>query len=127
MRPIQATATRTIVIVGGGFAGTTLARELERDLPADTALVLISEESYVTLNPMLPEAVGASVFPEQVVAPIRQILKRGRFIMGRVTAVDRAAKTVACSTLAGAQQIRYDHLVLAFGNRAHLELIPGST
>src|SRR5215471_16048496 len=119
------TARRSIVIVGGGFAGTTLARELERSLPSDCDLLLISEESYTTFNPLLPEAVGASIFPEQVVAPIRQMLKRGRFIMGRVSRVDTARKTLFCSTLAGEIEIGYEHLVLAFGNRARLDLIPG--
>jgi NADH dehydrogenase len=116
---------RTIVIIGGGFAGTTLARELDGKLPTNWELVLISEESYTTFNPMLPEALGASVFPEQVVAPIRQMLSRGRFIMGRVTAVDPAAKTLICTTLAGETRVGYEHLVLAFGNRARLDLIPG--
>ena len=45
---------RSIVIVGGGFAGTTLARALEGRLPPGTELTLISEESYTTFNPMLP-------------------------------------------------------------------------
>jgi NADH:ubiquinone reductase (H+-translocating) len=118
--------TRNIVIVGGGFAGTTLARNLDRALaPGCFQLLLISEESYTTFHPMLPEAVGASIFPEQVVAPIRQMLSRGRFIMGRVSAIDSAAKMLTCSTLAGELRIPYDHLVLAFGNRARLDLIPG--
>ncbi|HEU0204594.1 MAG TPA: NAD(P)/FAD-dependent oxidoreductase [Burkholderiaceae bacterium] len=117
--------TRTIVIIGGGFAGTTLARELDGRLPPGYHLLLISEESYTTFNPMLPEAVGASIFPEQVVAPIRQMLRHGRFIMGRVSAIDRAAKTLQCATLAGDITIAYEHLVLAFGNRARLDLIPG--
>ncbi len=116
---------KSIVIVGGGFAGTTLARDLDRRLPPGRHLLLISEESYTTFNPMLPEAVGASVFPEQVVAPIRQMLSRGRFIMGRVTAIDAAAKSLVCNTLAGELKVGYDHLVLAFGNRARLDLIPG--
>src|SRR3982750_168643 len=81
---------RTIVIVGGGFAGTTLARELDGRLRRGFEIVLISEESYTTFNPMLPEALGASVFPEQVVAPIRQMVAHARFIMGRVTAIDPA-------------------------------------
>ena len=34
----------------------------------------MSEESYTTFNPLLPEAVGASIFPEQVVAPVREML-----------------------------------------------------
>ena len=114
-----------IVVVGGGFAGTTLARRLDRRLPAGHELVLISEESYSTFHPMLPEAVGASIFPEQVVAPIRQMLTRGGFIMGRVSAIDREAKTLRCASLAGEIEVRFDHLVLAIGNRARLDLIPG--
>jgi NADH dehydrogenase len=117
--------TRKIVIVGGGFAGTALAQKLDRALPSGYELVLVSEESYTTFHPMLPEAVGASIFPEQVVAPIRQMLSHGRFIMGRVSAVDTTARTVTCSTLAGELRISYEHLVLAFGNRARLDLIPG--
>src|SRR5262245_35473736 len=116
---------KTIVIVGGGFAGTTLARELDGKLPEGFELVLISEESYTTFNPMLPEAVGASVFPEQVVAPIRQMVKRTRFIMGRDSSIDTRRRTITATTLAGESTIGYAHLVLAFGNRARLDLIPG--
>lgn len=119
---------KNIVIVGGGFAGSTVARELRARLPEGYMLILISEESYLTFNPMLPEVVGASIFPEQVVAPLRQMLNlRGasRFIMGHVVAVDRAAKTVTCSSLAGETIVPYCELVLAFGNRPRLDLIPG--
>jgi NADH:ubiquinone reductase (H+-translocating) len=116
---------KSIVIVGGGFAGTTLARALDGKLPGGYELVLISEESYTTFNPMLPEALGASIFPEQAVAPIRQMLTRTRFVMGRVVAVDTATRMVTASTLAGERKLRYEHLVLAFGNRARLDLIPG--
>ena len=119
---------RSIIVVGGGFAGTTVARRLAGRLPPDVTLTLVSEESYTTFNPMLPEAVGASIFPEQVVAPLREIVRPGpmqRFIMGRVGGVDTASRTLRCATLAGEQLLPYDHLVLAFGNRARLDLIPG--
>jgi len=120
--------THSIVIVGGGFAGTTLARALDaRRLPG-LQVTLISDESTTTFHPMLPEAVGASVFPEQVVAPLREMLDfaRGdRFVMGRVTDIDAGARTVRCDTLAGARELHYDELVLAFGNRARLDLMPG--
>jgi NADH dehydrogenase len=85
----------------------------------------MSEESYMTFNPMLPEALAASVFPEQVVAPIRQMLSRTRFVMGRVVAVDTVARTLTATTLAGDRTLDYEHLVLAFGNRARLDLVPG--
>jgi NADH dehydrogenase len=113
------------VIAGGGFAGTTLARALERCLPAGWQVVLVSEESYTTFHPMLAEVVGAGVFPEHVIAPIRAMLRSARFIMGRVQRVDAKRGTLECATLAGRHEIAYDHLVLAIGQRANLDIIPG--
>lgn len=119
-KPIQ-----SIVIAGGGFAGTTLTSALERCLPAGWQLVLISEESYTTFNPMLAEVVGAGVFPEHVIAPIRPMLRSARFIMGRVQDVDTGRRMLECATLAGQREIAYDHLILAFGQRANLNIISG--
>jgi hypothetical protein len=115
-----------IVIAGGGFAGTTLVRALQRRLPPHASLTLISEESYTTFNPMLPEAVGAALFPEQAVAPIRAMLRSStRFVMATVTKINAAEKTLSCETLAGTRSFAYDHLVLALGSRARLDLVPG--
>jgi len=55
-----------IVVVSAGFAGTNLVRALARRLPPTARLTPLSDESFTTFNPMLPEAVGSSVFPEQV-------------------------------------------------------------
>ncbi len=118
----------SIVIVGAGFAGTTLVRAMAKRLPPGVSITLVSDESYTTFNPMLPEAVGASVFPEQVVVPVREMLPPAaghRFIMGSVTQVDTQAKVLHCRTLAGDLNLPYAHLVLAFGNRARLDLLPG--
>jgi NADH dehydrogenase len=119
---------RRIVILGGGFAGATLAHRLAGRLPAGWEAVLVSEESYTTYNPLLPEVVGAAIFPEHVVAPLRQVIGAApglRFVMGRVTTLDPAARRITCETLAGTQSLACDQLVLAFGNRARLDLIPG--
>ena len=117
-----------IVVVGGGFGGMELARALHHQIPSGYQLVLISENSYTTFNPLLSEAVGASIFPEHVVAPIREVLDArecSRFIMGRVRDVDAERRTVLCHTLAGLMLVPYEQLVLAFGNRAHNDFIPG--
>ena len=121
-------APKNVVVVGGGFAGTTVARALERTLPADHRVVLVSEESYATFNPLLAEVVGAAVFPELVVVPIRQLVGAradSQFVMGRVTNIDSERRCLVASTLAGRQEIAYEHLVLAFGTRANLDLVPG--
>ncbi|WP_395702746.1 NAD(P)/FAD-dependent oxidoreductase [Aquabacterium sp.] len=117
--------SKTLVIVGGGFAGTTLARALEQRLPPDWQLLLVSEESYTTFNPMLAEVVGAAVFPEHVIAPIRAVISRTRFVMGRLLQVDARQRRLRCDTLAGVREFAYDELVLAIGQRAKLDLLPG--
>jgi NADH dehydrogenase len=53
------------------------------------------------------------------------MLGRARFVMGRVTAIDPARRSLRCQTLAGELDIAYEHCVLAFGNRARLDLLPG--
>ena len=118
-------AERNIVIVGGGFAGTTLARQLEHRLPPPWRVILVSQESYTTFNPMLAEVVGASVFPEHVIAPIRQMVTNTRFIMATVTGVDLKRRLVVADTLAGPRELHYEHLIFAFGTRANLALVPG--
>jgi NADH dehydrogenase len=118
-----------IVIVGGGFAGATLVRALAPYVDAQgrdrLEITLLSEESYTTYNPMLAEVVGAALFPEHVVAPLREIAGNARFVMGRVTGIDFEGRTVHCDTLHSERHFSYDHLVLAFGNRARLDLIAG--
>jgi NADH dehydrogenase len=117
-----------ITIIGGGFAGATLARQLMGRLPAGWEVVLVSEESYTTYNPLLPEVVGASIFPEHAVAPLREVIdiaNGGRFIMGAVSAIDLEARTLVAATLVGETRLAFDHLVLAIGNRARLDLVPG--
>ena len=117
-----------IIVIGGGFAGVRVTRDLLRRRLPGTEVLLISEESYTTYNPMLPEAVGAAIFPEHVVAPLRQVAdinKHGRFVMGRVTSLDAAGQRVTCRTLAGEKTFAYDQAVLALGVRARLDLMPG--
>ncbi len=117
-----------IVVVGAGFAGTNLVRALAGRLPPGVRLTLLSDESYTTFNPMLPEAVGASIFPEHVIVPVREMLRPGgprQFIMGSVAEIDLPGHRLACRTLAGEIDIPFDHLVLAVGNRARLDLMPG--
>jgi len=120
---------KNIVVVGGGFAGTTLTRVLQRSLPDGHRVILVSEESYTTFNPMLAEVVGAAVFPEQVVAPIRQMIDADvagtQFVMGRVMRIDFDSRRILAGTLAGVHAIPYEHLVLAFGTRANMDLVPG--
>ena len=113
-----------IVIVGGGFAGTTLARRLEKRLPEGRQLILLSPDNCITYQPLLAEVVGASMLPGHAVAPTRQIVRRTRFFMATVTDIDFERRELHFRA-EGAGVLRYDQLVLACGTTVNLGALPG--
>jgi NADH:quinone reductase (non-electrogenic) len=117
-----------IVILGGGFAGITVARRLERRLRAGEAeITLISRENFSVFTPMLPEVSSGALDVRHVVTPIRSQLHVTRFILADVNTVDAAAKTVTYThTLTGnTETIGYDQLVLALGSATSTFGLPG--
>ena len=84
-----------VVIVGGGFAGASAARKLERLIPRQAArLVLVNDVNFLLYTPFLPEAAAGTLEPRHVVTPLRDILKRTYLRLGAVTGHDPAARTV---------------------------------
>ncbi len=113
-----------IVIVGGGFAGITLAKRLERYLPKNREIYLLSRENFITYNPLLPEVVGASILPGHAVAPLRQMVKRTQIRMVTVTDIDLHAKRVKYYSEDDGS-LEYDQLVIACGVDANQAIVPG--
>ena len=71
-----------IVIVGGGFAGVTLAQRLERFLPAQTEIIVLSADNHLVFTPMLPEVVGRTISPLHVFKSVKDLQING-FLMDR--------------------------------------------
>jgi NADH dehydrogenase len=115
---------KNLVIVGGGFAGTKTAQLLEHTLPPDWTLTLISQENFITFNPLLPEVVGASIMPSHVIAPHRQMLHCSQVCMAQVFEIDTAERVVR-HLGEGPGTLRYDQLVLACGTNANLDIVKG--
>ena len=115
---------KNLVIVGGGFAGTKTAQLLEHTLPPDWTLMLISQENFITFNPLLPEVVGASIMPSHVIAPHRQMLHCSHVCMAQVIDIDTAERVVHYLG-EGPGFLRYDQLVLACGTNANLDIVKG--
>jgi NADH dehydrogenase len=115
---------KNLIIVGGGFAGMRAARELEHTLPPHWTLTVISQENFITFNPLLPEVVGASLLPGHVVAPHRQMIHCSHVCMARVVEIDPAGKIIQYLG-EGPGTFRYDELVLACGTQASLEVVKG--
>ena len=115
---------KNLLIVGGGFAGTRTAKTLEPMLPSDWTLTLISQENFITFNPLLPEVVGASIPPSHVIAPHRQMLHCSHVCMAQVTEIDTTARVLHYLG-EGAETMDYDQLILACGANANLDIVRG--
>jgi len=115
---------KNLVIVGGGFAGTKTAQLLEHTLPPDWTLTLISQENFITFNPLLPEVVGASIMPSHVIAPHRQMMHCTQVYMAQVSEIDTTERLVHYLG-EGPGTFSYDQLVIACGTNATLDIVKG--
>lgn len=112
------TPNERVVVIGTGLAGVTLARLLGG---LGTAVTLIGEEEHRPYNRvLLAEVLAGHYSPELTALPspvAPTVLARGR-----VTRIDRAARTVAHAdgTVTG-----YDRLVLATGSNPVLPPLRG--
>jgi NADH dehydrogenase len=117
-----------IVIVGGGFAGTAVARRLERRLRPDEAdIVLVGRENYTLFTPMLPEVTSGELEVRHVVTPIRTQLRRVRFVLADVVGIDVERQSIVYRhVLTGITvTLAYDQLVLALGSTTSTFGLPG--
>lgn len=114
-----------VVVIGGGFDGIAVAKWLRKHGDRFRVTVL-SEHNYKTFNPLLPEVVSTSVLPGQVVAPLKEMHGRNqRSIMGRVVGANFERKCTHVEVGKNLTIVPYDHVVLAVGARARLDLVPG--
>lgn len=109
------TDKKRLVIIGGGFAGISLAKKL-KDL--DVQLVLIDKHNYHTFQPLLYQVSTSGLEPDSIAYPIRKVLKRLRnfhFRLASVERIDAEKKTV----ITDIGDLTYDYLVIATGTRTN--------
>ena len=122
---------RRIVILGGGFAGVYAAKYLLRRLRHarldDVEVALVSHENYLTFQPLLPEVVAGGVDTLHAISPIRRIVPGVALYVRGVEAIDLERQVVRLEpgNLRRSDELAYDHLVLALGNRLATRLVPG--
>ncbi|MFQ5609147.1 MAG: FAD-dependent oxidoreductase [Woeseiaceae bacterium] len=116
-----------IVIIGGGFAGAFTARYLKKYASKDSTIELINPDNYFVFQPLLPEVASGTISAPDAVTPLRQLLPGVKFRMATVTAIDRdrCSLTVLQGSHRKPQQVGYDQLVIAVGQKTNLEIAPG--
>jgi len=106
------TSQPRIVIIGCGFAGLRLAKDLA-DAPVQ--VVVIDRNNYHNFQPLLYQVATGALEADSIAYPIRKIFAGQHnffYRMADVQRVDPATNTL--STNIG--DIRYDHLVVATGS-----------
>ncbi|MFE5334441.1 NAD(P)/FAD-dependent oxidoreductase [Isoptericola sp. NPDC056573] len=122
---------RRIVIVGGGYAGFTAARELEKGLRrelrrGEVELVLVDPRPYMTYQPFLPEVVAGSVEARHAAVAHRGHLRRARLVDGSVVRVDHADRVVVVRPRSGEPyRLPYDTVVVTAGAVTRVFPVPG--
>jgi len=104
-----------IVIIGGGFAGIALARQLSKQ---EVQVVLLDKHNYHTFQPLLYQVSTGGLEPDSIAYPIRKILKdypNFFFRLANVSHIDAKAKQL--DTNIGS--LSFDYLVLATGSETN--------
>ena len=119
------TATREArggtLVVGGGFAGSYVARLLGR-----AGATIVSRENFMLYTPLLPEAASGMIEPRHVVVPLRQMCRHAELLLGTATALDEERRVVTVDTAdAGSFEVVYEQLVLAPGAVTRTFPVPG--
>lgn len=101
-----------VVIVGGGFAGLEVAKELGR---AAIGVTVVDRENHHLFQPLLYQVATAGLSAADIAEPIRKVLRGHdsvQVLLGRVDAIDTAARRLR---LADGSNLPYEVLVLAAG------------
>lgn len=118
-----------ILIIGGGFAGTATALNLENIHRSDPSveITLIDSENFFTFTPLLAGVPSGSVQPTHIVFPLRALLMRTKVKQAEVKGVDLAQRMVVAAHCGacGDEWLPFDQLVLASGSVPNYFGLPG--
>ncbi len=103
---------KNVIIVGGGFAGISVAQKLAS---SDVNITIIDKTNHHLFQPLLYQVATAALSPGDIAMPIRAIFSKQKnveVILGEVTGIDKEDNNVH---LKNGSLLPFDYLVLAPG------------
>src|SRR3954468_16222332 len=127
-----ATDRHRVVIIGSGFGGLNAAKALKR---ADVDIKMIARTTHHLFQPLLYQVATGIISSGEIAPPTRIILRKQKnvqVLLGNVTHIDLANRTVKSELLGHDYVTPYDTLIVAagagqsyFGNDHFAEWAPG--
>lgn len=112
---IPCTHAPRIIVIGGGFAGISFIKKLQRE---NVQIVLFDRHNYHTFQPLLYQVSTAGLEPDSIAYPLRKIFRKNRdfhFRMAEVESINTRDQTIFTSI----GNLKYDYLVIATGTRTN--------
>lgn len=108
---VPKTNLKRVVIIGGGFAGLELSKQLHNHFQ----VVMIDKNNFHTFQPLLYQVATAGIEPDSIVYPLRKVFKGyGHFHFRMAGAHEVKPDQNLLHTSIG--DIHYDYLILATGS-----------
>jgi len=102
---------KRVVIIGGGFAGLHLAKNLDDKY---FQLVMVDRNNYHTFQPLLYQVATAGLEPDSIAYPLRKLFKSSKDFYFRMAEVERI-DTNGNILHTNIGPVTYDYLVIATG------------
>ena len=113
---IPDSAKPRVVVIGGGFAGMNLVKNLAGK---NVQVVLLDRQNYNGFWPLLYQVATAGLEPDAIAEPLRKMFNHGyedfHFRLVRTTGLNTVTRTI--TTLIG--ELTYDYLVIATGTKTN--------
>ncbi len=112
---IPETSVPRIVVIGGGFAGISFIKKLQKE---KVQIVLFDRHNYHTFQPLLYQVSTAGLEPDSIAYPLRKIFRKNvdfHFRMAEVETIQAENNTIHTSI----GSLHYDFLVIATGTRTN--------
>lgn len=106
---------KRVVIIGGGFGGIELAKNLKNK---PIQVVIVDKNNYHTFQPLLYQVATSVLEAESIAYPIRKIFSKSKniyFRLGEVQEVVHAENKI----IMGNDELFYDYLVIATGAKTN--------
>jgi NADH:ubiquinone reductase (H+-translocating) len=130
--PATQSSRHKVVVIGSGFGGLFGTKALRR---ADVDVTVIAKTTHHLFQPLLYQVATGILSEGEIAPPTREVLSsqdNASVILGEVTDIDLAAKTVTSQVLGRDTVTSYDSLLVAagagqsyFGNDHFAEFAPG--